>query len=301
MDDAARWWAPAAVVGAALVLPFALRALLDMPNWMTVATLAAAMAGAAVVVRQIAFHREQRQLRAEAARKSAPPPPPEPPRHEEHHVPAIPVDSAEPYYRFTLSCTVCWLANAPQHANPRGLAVHAILERARQVTVTGSPTDPAPVQARLAAELGAQLPDRSGQVVAWAQDVALTLPQEDADRLARLTELRKEKQLRDQERELEQAARTYLADEVLSDPGRAMVWWLARHPEQIREAAELLPIFVQLSAAVALPEALTPEYAERLDRPNPLTNGTRPRLPAQGHEEPRRLNHPHDPQTGNPT
>ncbi|WP_258904732.1 hypothetical protein [Actinokineospora sp. UTMC 2448] len=266
MDDAARWWAPAAVVAAALVVPFLVRLVLSVPDWVTLVALAVSVAGAVAVVRQIGFQREQRALRVEAARaqqvKAAET---EAPPREEHHVPAIPVDSAEPYYRFTLSCTVCWRPHGPlpQHANPRGLAVHAVLERARQVTVQGSPTDPDGVQVRLAAELGAQLSDRTGQITAWAEDVGLTVPPEDAERLKRLQDVRKEKQIRDHERELEQAARAYLTSEVLSDPGKAVVWWLARHPEQVREAAELLPTFAQLSAAAHGTEV----YLERQARP----------------------------------
>lgn len=252
------------MIAGALVLPFVVRLVLDVPDWATLLALLVSVAGAVVVVRQIGFQREQRELRAEAVRvrqvKVEEPPP-----REEHHVPAIPIDSAEPYYRFTLSCTVCWRPNGPltQHANPRGLAVHAVLERARQVTVQGSPMDPDGVAARLAAELGAHLADRSGQITAWAEDVGLVVPHEDAERLKRLADARKEKQIRDTERELEQAARAYLTDEVLADPGRAAVWWLARHPEQVREAAELLPTFAQLSAAAHGKDVIL----ERVDRP----------------------------------
>ncbi|MGX7824429.1 hypothetical protein ACTG9Q_04990 [Actinokineospora sp. 24-640] len=270
MDEAARWWAPVAVVAGALVLPFVVRLVLEVPDWVTLLALLVSLAGAVAVVRQIAFQREQRELRVEVARakaKTAEPPPE--PRREEHQVPAIPIDSAEPYYRFVLSCTVCWRTNGPlpQHANPRGLAVHAILERARQVTVQGSPTEPEAVAVRLAAELGAHVPDRGGQVMVWAEDVGLGVAAEDAERLKRLADVRKEKQIRDHERELEQAARAYLAEEVLRDPGQAVVWWLARHPEQVREAAELLPTFAQLSAAAHGTE-IAAHYAERLDRLN---------------------------------
>ncbi|MFC7617488.1 hypothetical protein ACFQV2_32770 [Actinokineospora soli] len=243
-----------------------MRLVLDVPDWVTLVALALALAGAVAVVRQIGFQREQRELRVEAAReRQKVVKEEEPPPRDEHHVPAIPIDSAEPYYRFTLSCTVCWRTNGPlpQHANPRGLAVHAVLERARQVTVQGQPTDPELVQARLAAELGAHVPDRTNQITAWAEDVGLTVPHEDAERLKRLQDVRKEKQIRDSERELEQAARAYLTDEVLADPGRAVVWWLARHPEQVREAAELLPTFAQLSAAAHGKEV----YVERVERP----------------------------------
>ncbi|OLR91340.1 hypothetical protein [Actinokineospora bangkokensis] len=268
MDFTSRWRAPALVVVAALALPWGLGLALGWGRWLIMLTLVLALALAGLVVKQILFHREQRELREEAARRRAAATKPPTPPHSEHHVPSIPVDSAEPYYRFTLSCTVCWVPQDPgaqQHGNLRGLAVHAILERARAVTVTGAPTDVEAVQARLAAELGAMLPDRSGQVVSWAEQVGLVVPDDDARRLARLVELRKEKQVRNQERELEQHARQYLADEVLTDPGTAVVWWLSRHPEQVREAAELLPTFAQLTAAVRR-EDVEPRYAaERLD------------------------------------
>ncbi|MGH3862277.1 MAG: hypothetical protein ACRDSQ_22290, partial [Actinokineospora sp.] len=74
----------------------------------------------------------------------------------------------------------------------------------------------------------AKLPDRSGQIAAWAREVGLTAPESDAARLARLTELRKEKQVLRQEREMEQSTRAYLAENVLTDAGSAAVWWLAR-------------------------------------------------------------------------
>ncbi|SDD62617.1 hypothetical protein [Actinokineospora iranica] len=294
MENAARWRAPAVVLGAAAVLPVVLGFALDWADWMTIAVLVLSLALGAMIVKQILFRREQKELRAEAMRQRKQPNA-EPPPHAEHHVPAIPVDSAEPYYRFILSCTVCWTptGGVPQHGNLRGLAVHSILERARHVTVGGSPTDTAAVQTRLAAELGAMLPDRSGQIVAWAEQVALTVPEEDARRLERLTELRKEKQVRHHEQELEQRTRAYLADEVLVDPGTAVVWWLARHPEQVREAADLIPTFARLSAAVTKSE-IAPQYAERLDtadRPA-LSAVNWPRLDGQGDESRRQLPRP---------
>ncbi|WP_156893668.1 hypothetical protein [Actinokineospora enzanensis] len=280
METAAPWRAPAIIVGFAVLAPITAGLAFGWANWVTIPVLVVALGLAALVVKQILFHREQRALRAEAVRERARPEPEAPPRAE-HHVPSIPVDSAEPYYRFILTCTVCWTPNAgvPQHGNLRGLAVHSILERARQVTVTGSPTDAEVVQTRLAAELGAMAPDRSGQIITWAENVGLTVPDEDARRLGRLTELRKEKQVRHHEQELEQRTRAYLAEEVLIDPGTAVVWWLARHPEQVREAADLLPTFARLSAAVTKTE-IAPQYAERLDAER--LEGERPALSAVG-------------------
>ncbi|MGQ0840262.1 hypothetical protein [Actinokineospora sp.] len=305
METAAPWRAPALVAGAAVGLPLVVGGVLGWPTWATVVVFVLSVAAGALAVKQILFVREQRQLRSEAVRENRKPAPPRPP-HDEHEVPAIPVDSAEPYYRFILSCTVCWTSDAAaaRHGNPRGLAVHAILERARQITVTGSPTDSPVVQARLAAELGTMLPDRSGSIVAWAEGVALSVPEEDARRLARLAELRKEKQVLHHERDLEQTARTYLADDVLTDPGSAVVWWLARHPEQVREAAALLPTFARLSAAVTDTE-IAPQYAERLDAPAPerptlsAVNGERVRLTGQDGER-RQLTRPEESDSDSP-
>ncbi|GLZ36376.1 hypothetical protein [Actinokineospora sp. NBRC 105648] len=289
METAARWRAPAVVMVAAAAVPLAAGLALGWKNWVTVPVLLVALGLGALVVKQLLFHREQSALRAEVARERAEAKPAEQAAHAEHHVPAIPVDSAEPYYRFILSCTVCWSANAgvPQHGNLRGLAVHSILERARQVTVTGSPTDAPMVLTRLAAELGAMAPDRSGQIVTWAENVGLTVPEEDARRLERLAELRKEKQVRHQEQELEQRTRAYLADEILTDPGTAVVWWLARHPEQVREAADLIPTFARLTAAVTKTE-IEPQYAERLDDRPTLSAVGWPRI-GQSEEDRRAL------------
>ncbi|PPK64016.1 hypothetical protein V5P93_006419 [Actinokineospora auranticolor] len=295
METAARWRTPSIILGVAVLAPLIAGQVLGWANWVTFPAVLAALALGALLVKQVLFRQEQRELRAAAARERVERAEQEPAPHAEHHVPAIPVDSAEPYYRFILACTVCWVPNAgvPQHGNLRGLAVHSILERARQVTVQGSPTDAAVVQTRLAAELGTMTADRSGQIVSWAENVTLTVPEEDARRLDRLTELRKEKQVRHQEQELEQRTRTYLAEDVLTDPGTAVVWWLARHPEQVREAADLIPTFAQLSAAVTKTE-IAPQYAaERLDTERPALSAVGwPRLDAQSDEDRRALPRP---------
>ncbi|MDQ3576879.1 MAG: hypothetical protein M3443_04600 [Actinomycetota bacterium] len=290
MDIVAPWRVPVLVAGTALLLPFALGAGLSFPTWLTALAVLLSLAGGALVIKQILFSREQRTMRLEIAATKTPSAVEPAIAHEEHHVPAIPIDSAEPYYRFILSCTVCWTTNSAQHGNPRGLAVHSILERARHITVSGAPTDPMTVQNRLAAELGVRMSDPSGQVIVWAVSVGLSVPEEDARRLDRLVELRKEKQVLHHERELEQSTRAYLTGDVLTDPGSAVVWWLARHPEQVREAAALLPTFAQLSAAVTNTE-LAPHYAERLDTVDrhalsAVANGEWPRIGGQHSEGP---------------
>ncbi|CRK59538.1 hypothetical protein [Alloactinosynnema sp. L-07] len=294
METSARWRAPVLVMGAALLLPLMLTFAFNLPRWLTVVLLVLSIGAGAMGIRQVVFQREQAELRAEAAKERAAAKPEPEPTLNEHHVPAIPIDSAEPYYRFVLSCKVCWTTHPDaDHGNPRGLAVHAVLERARQITVTGAPTDSDNVRTRLAAELGVKVVDRSGQITAWAEDVGLTIPETDVARLARLAELRKEKQVLHQERELEQSTRSYLTENVFTDPGSAMVWWLSRHPDQIREAAALLPTFAELTAAVNDTE-VSPKYAQA-ERPtlSAVANGEWNRL--AGDEDRRQLPRTSDP------
>jgi hypothetical protein len=101
----------------------------------------------------------------------------------------------------------------------------------------------------LAAALGTVLPDGSGQVVTWAGDVALSISDDDDARLRKMSELRKQELAWEHERGVERTMRAYLRNEVLDSPGSAVVWWLARHPEQVEDTARLIGPLAQLSAA----------------------------------------------------
>jgi hypothetical protein len=79
--------------------------------------------------------------------------------------------------------------------------------------------------------------------------VALRLSEDDEVRLRTMTQLRKQEQVWDAERAVERTMRAYLRDEVLESPGSAIVWWLARHPDQVEDSARLIGPLAQLSAA----------------------------------------------------
>lgn len=167
---------------------------------------------------------------------------------------AVPLPCAEAGYRMLLSATVHWRP-APnpigmRHTNPEALALESIRTRAGEITARQAPGDHHAVCYQLAAALGTVLPDLSGQVVAWASEVSLSIPDDDAARLRKISELRKHEQVWDHERGLERTMRAYLRDEVLDTPGSAVVWWLARHPEQVEDTARLIGPLSQLSAAV---------------------------------------------------
>lgn len=166
----------------------------------------------------------------------------------------VPLPCAEAGYRMLLSATVHWNP-APnpigiRHTNPEALALESIRARAGEITARQAPGDHQAVCYQLSAALGTVLPDTSGQVVAWASDVTLSIPDDDAARLRKINDLRKHEQVWDHERGLERTMRAYLRDEVLDTPGSAVVWWLARHPEQVEDTAKLIGPLSRLSAAV---------------------------------------------------
>jgi hypothetical protein len=207
----------------------------------------------------LAHRREQAELRVALERKrAAQPEPSEPtesqePRHVQCPISAVPLPSAETDYRFLFSGTVCWnqTGEVPgvRHANPGDVAVNWILARARELTVLEKPDDYRLTQYRLAVSLGAAVTEPQGQVVAWATDITLTVPDEDLRRLSKLSELRKHERVWDYERRLEIDMRRYLSEDVFKDSGSAVVWWLARHIDQIEDGVRLIGALGQLTAA----------------------------------------------------
>ncbi|MFF2616441.1 hypothetical protein [Kitasatospora sp. NPDC058046] len=180
------------------------------------------------------------------------PKPAEPP-WEKTRVAGVALPSLVPDYDFHFSATVWWrpIPNLTGlvHADPAGLAVETVLERAREVTACEIPGRLDLVQHRLNGVLGTQSQDRSGLVEAMGGRVELRLSEDDRHRLGKLSEVRKTEEVWEHERRHEQSKRAYLGDDVLKSPGSAMVWWLARHDEQIREAVDLIGPLAQLSAA----------------------------------------------------
>ncbi|GAA2625832.1 hypothetical protein [Streptomyces vastus] len=156
-------------------------------------------------------------------------------------------------YDFHFSASVRWLpqdppANAPT-VNTGGLAVDAILERARRITERSSPHQSSLVQHRLNGELATMLPDVSGRVVAMAEDVRLTLEEADHERLEKLATVRKNEAVWEHERKWEQNKRAYLGDDVLKTPGSAVVWWLTKNGEQIDKAVSDIGLLAELASA----------------------------------------------------
>ncbi len=193
----------------------------------------------------------------------APRPDSDEPPWEKTRVVSVALPSRVPDYDFYFSATVWWrpILNTTGlvHADPASLAVETVLERAKALTEHEVPGRLELVQHRLNGLLGTQSQDRSGLVEAMGGRVELRLSEDDRSRLGKLSEVRKTEEVWEHERRYEQSKRAYLGDDVLKSPGSAVVWWLARHDEQVKEAVDMIGPLAQLSAA-ANDEALSDLY-----------------------------------------
>ncbi|WP_367126176.1 hypothetical protein [Streptomyces phytohabitans] len=165
----------------------------------------------------------------------------------------IPLPSGMDDYDFLFSATIRWCpGTAPDRAplvNAVGLATHSIVERAREVVATQAPYRSALAQHLLSAALGCMRPDATGRVEAMAENVELSLSETDRQRLNKLSTTRKNKELWEHERNYERNKRDYLGEDVLKDPGSAVVWWLSKDETRVEDTVQLIGTLAQLSAA----------------------------------------------------
>ncbi|MFE0175529.1 hypothetical protein ACFWZ2_24730 [Streptomyces sp. NPDC059002] len=175
------------------------------------------------------------------------------PQRQEQRVAYVALPSSVADYDFSFSATVRWtFLDAPDDApyiNPAGLAIDAVLQRARAVTAQQPPHQAAFVQHQLDGALGTMRADATGRILAMAQDVSLDLPDIDRERLTKLSNVRKDEDVWEHERNYERSKRAYLGDDVLKDPGSAVVWWLARNDDKVEGAVDRIGLLARLSAA----------------------------------------------------
>ncbi|MDS1269646.1 hypothetical protein RIF23_04995 [Lipingzhangella sp. LS1_29] len=229
-----------------------------------------------------------------ASRSTSPPPQPEPPpapapppvavepeaRERRKHIVRHPVPSARSDYHFLFSAVVCWYGEARDDTSAGAAAVTAVQEQVRTFLGNEQPEEYETVQSRLAAALDdirCAHPDIRGLRVV---DVRVELPTADEQRLEQLSEVRKRKAAREEERELERLERAYLGDDALADPGRAVVWWLARNPDRVDEAVGNISTLTRLSSAATgheIPDVYRDLMRETGDRdsrpPDPALSG----------------------------
>lgn len=181
---------------------------------------------------------------------------------------ALPSSVAD--YDFSFSATVRWLVlDAPSDApyvNPAGLAIDAVLQRARAVTAQQPPHRSAFVQHQLDGALATMRVDATGRVTAMALDVSLSLPEHDRERLAKLSDVRKDEDVWEHERNYERSKRAYLGEDVLKDTGSAVVWWLSRNEKEVEGAVDRIGLLARLSAA-AKNETVAPPFEHLVPPP----------------------------------
>ncbi|MGW2819093.1 hypothetical protein [Streptomyces sp. NPDC001415] len=191
---------------------------------------------------------------------------------QEIRVSGVALPSAVADYDFLFSATVRWnLLESPDGAaliNPSGLAVDAVLHRAREITAGQPPSRSALVQHRLDGALATMQQDSSGRLLAMALDVSLCLPDPDLERLAKLSTVRKERDVWEHERNHERNKRDYLGGDVLKDTGSAVVWWLSRNEDRIEETVDRIGVLARLTAA-ANNDEVAPEFQHLVPTPAP--------------------------------
>lgn len=191
--------------------------------------------------------------------------PAEPPYQETRVVDAA-LPSAADGYDFLFSATVWWRPVLGHTDRSDGmspaLAVSSIVSRALDVVHGEEPGRASFARYLLEGELGVPLPDRSGRVETLASDVTLTLAPDDRERLRKLNDLRKDEHIWEYERQHERNKRRYLGEDVLKSTGSAVVWWLARHEDEIEKAVGMIGPLAQITAAANDEEV--PELFRRL-------------------------------------
>ncbi|MEU2224837.1 hypothetical protein [Streptomyces sp. NPDC018347] len=192
----------------------------------------------------------------------------------EHHVSRVALPSNRDDYSFVFSATVRWyLIESPGNdpvLNPAGLAVEAVLKRARAITEKREPDRASYVQHELGGVLSRMCPDPTGSLQAMAENISLTLLDQDQERLDRLADVRKDKAVWEHQRKYEQSKREYLGEDVLKDTGSAVVWWLAKNDEHVEKTVADLALLAQLTSAANdtdIPERLLDLVSQRPGEP----------------------------------
>jgi hypothetical protein len=260
----------AALTVAAVFVPVTLGAALGWRawSWLLLAVVLLGLPG------RVAWSIQQRVQR-ERQTNVTPPSQAEQPEVSRTPVADVALPSAENNYGFRFSATVCWRpasGSTVWHANLDGLAVDAIITRAKAITKTEDPSRVKAVQHRLASELGAVQQDASGGVNAWAEQIELILPEADQARLRKLSDLRKDQDIWERERDHERNKRKYLGEDVLKSTGNAVVWWLAHKDNDVEDTARRIEDLAKLSAVVNGAEVPGLPF-ESLDSRQPFPNG----------------------------
>ncbi|HWU10096.1 MAG TPA: hypothetical protein VN520_27605 [Streptomyces sp.] len=185
--------------------------------------------------------------------------------YQETSIVVVPVQSAVEDCPFLFSASAWWRPagrfDPSSHGNPAALAATSVLQRVESMTLTENPGRCTFLERSLEGVLGTPALDGSGLVEAFATDIRLVLRPRDQEHLEELDGLRKAIGSWESRRQHERNLREYLGEDVLRSPGNAVVWWMARHDDQIERAVDMIAPLTVLSAA-ANDEELPEEYRD---------------------------------------
>jgi len=192
--------------------------------------------------------------------QAAPPPPVEPARVavvappppaqlQTRPVTGIRLPTALADYHFGFAASITWRPSATGVPGTGDIAVREIIRRARDITKERDPGEAALAASDLAVALGVFQPDPGLQVEVMAESVHLQLPLEDQKRLDELATLRKEEGLWEYQRRYQVSKRHYLRTDVLKDAGSAVVWWLAKHEDNLEQVSTNIDLLTKLAHA----------------------------------------------------
>lgn len=155
-------------------------------------------------------------------------------------------------YEFVFSADVQWRWTVEPDMrlrNPARAAENAIVTMARDEAARYRAGEVDVARHALAARFGEATLVYDGVLEVWADDVALNLPEEDADRLRKLADLRKENSRWEVERSVERTKRAYFADDVFATPGNAVIWDLVRNGANVETTVERVGSLAHLAEA----------------------------------------------------
>lgn len=174
---------------------------------------------------------------------------PRPAQFQTQPITGIRLPTALADYHFGFAASVLWLPSADGIRGAGDIAVNEIIRRAREITEQRDPSEATLTASDLSVALGVLLPDPRRQVEVRAESVHLQLPPEDQKRLDEFATLRKEEGLWEYQRRCQASKRHYLRTDVLKDAGSAIVWWLAKHEDNLEQVAANIGVLTQLAHA----------------------------------------------------
>ncbi|MCW2930954.1 MAG: hypothetical protein JWM19_1916 [Actinomycetia bacterium] len=175
--------------------------------------------------------------------------PPQPAQFQTQPITSIRLPTALADYHFGFAANVLWRPSAEGIRESGDIAVNEIIRRACKITKQRDPSEATLAAADLSVALGVLLPDLGRQVEVRAESVHLQLPPEDQKRLDEFATLRKEEGLWEYQRRYQASKRHHLRTDVLKDAGSAVVWWLAKHEDNLEEVAANIDVLTQLANA----------------------------------------------------